>query len=230
MGTSSDVNSIAGVQSYESMLASSQAPATGSAQSLGQDTFLKLLTTQLQHQDPLNPMDNTEFVAQLSQFSSLEQLTNVNTSLDSMAMGMGSLGSATMVNLIGKEVRAAGNGFEYSGSDKTLHFDLGSAAQNVTVTIYNDAGSVVRQVSVGGKTAGENSFTWDGKNTNGVAVPNGNYTFKVSGLNDSNPVPVTTYTQGLVSQLDFINGAAAPKIDGQTVTVDKIVRVIESPK
>jgi len=224
MSTSSNVNTINGVSSYEQYTQKSLY-ATPDAKSLGQDTFLKLLTTQLQHQDPLNPMDNSEFVAQLSQFSSLEQLTNANDNLQGLAVGMSSVGNATMVNLIGKEVRAVGDGFKKDSNSETLHFDLGSAAENVTLSIYDADGNVVLQKGLGSLDEGEASFTWDGKSSSGVPLGNGNYTFAVTATNGSSSVDVTTYTQGLVDQIDFTTGVARPRIDGQNVSVDKIVQI-----
>lgn len=226
MSTTSNVNNINGVTSYESYTQKSLYASQGT-QSLGQDTFLKLLTTQLQHQDPLNPMDNSEFVAQLSQFSSLEQLTNANDNLQGLAVGMSSVGNATMVNLIGKEVRAVGNGFTKDSTAEKLNFNLGTAADNAILSVYDADGNVVLQKSLGSMDAGDHTFTWDGKNTQGAVQKNGSYTFAVSASNGDSSVNVTTYTQGLVDQIDFTTGVAMPRIDGQNVSADKIVQIFE---
>jgi flagellar basal-body rod modification protein FlgD len=232
--TDSSVNTIGGVTTYEQAQQKSLYGTSGE-QTLGKDTFLKLLTTQLQHQDPLNPMDNTQFVAQLSQFSSLEQLTDANKRLDNLAVGISSVGSATMVNLIGKEVRAVGNAFHFDGTvdgklqTKDLHYKLDSQATSGTLTIYDSAGSVVlsTQIDPTQLAAGDNTFVWNGKNSKGLPCEAGTYTFSVSAVNDKASIGVTTYTQGFVDQIDFSSGAAAPRVDGQTLTVDKIVQILD---
>lgn len=219
------VGGISGVTTYEQY--SKKDLYSGGTQSLGKDTFLKLLTTQMQHQDPLNPMDNSEFVAQLSQFSSLEQLTNANSNLQGLAVGMSSVGNATMVNLMGKEVKALGNGFGYEKGAETLNFHLEGSAESVVVSIYDAEGNLVNQRSMSNQESGDHTFTWDGKSSAGTQMPAGNYTFSVQAANGSESIQVTTYTQGLVDQIDFTTGTARPRVDGQFITVDKIVQILE---
>ena len=96
--------------------------ASGSSE-LGKDTFLRLLTTQLQNQDPLNPMANEDFIAQLAQFSSLEQLQGVNTQLEGLAMINTSMNNASMVNLLGQEVVAVSDSFHYGGEGDHEYFN-----------------------------------------------------------------------------------------------------------
>lgn len=226
MSTTSNVSSIGGVTSYEEY-SNKSLYATPDSQALGKDTFLKLLTTQLQHQDPLNPMDNTQFIAQLSQFSSLEQLTNANDNLQGLAVGMSSVGNATMVNLIGKEVKAYGNGFHFDKGTEVLNYNTAASAESVNLSIYDGNGNVVFTKSMGAQDAGDHTFTWDGKNSAGITMPPGDYTFAVSATNGSSSVTTMTYTQGVVDQIDFTSGVAMPRIDGQNITVDKIVQILD---
>ncbi len=226
MSTSS-VNNIGGVQTLEEHEQANLYNAS-SQSAVGKDTFLILLTTQLQNQDPLNPMDNNQFVSQLCEFSSLEQLTTSNDNLKNIGFGISSVSSASMVNLIGKEVRAIGDGFQYESGDKTLHYGLSTAADSVTVTITNSDGDVVLQKSMSNQEAGDQTFKWNGKDMDNQQAPAGDYSFTVTATSGEESVETTTYTQGFVDQIDFSTGIASPRVDGQTITVDKIIQILEA--
>ena len=108
------------------------------------ESFLTLLITQLQNQDPLNPMNNEDFVAQLAQFSSLEQLQGVNTQLETLNMVNPSMNNASMVNLLGQDVVAISDTFHYSGEGSTeIHYNASSAITSGSVVIQNEDGDVV---------------------------------------------------------------------------------------
>ena len=141
---------------------------------LGKDDFLNMLITQLQHQDPLNPADSTEFTAQLAQFSSLEQLSNINNSLKSMEQFQASLTHSQAVSYIGKEITATGNGVELiEDQPATCHFELESAAAMVAVSIYDATGGFVDSFETGQLGAGRQSATWNGQDLNGNTMPPG---------------------------------------------------------
>ena len=135
---------------------------------MGQDDFLLLLVTQLSNQDPLNPMDGQEFAAQLAQFSSLEQLINLNEGVGhnaqlSSLLAQG-VNSGVAAGLIGQEIEANGNGIEFNGSDVPLFYELGDDAANVTIEIKDELGAVVRTIELTDVTEGEHELVWDGKN------------------------------------------------------------------
>src|SRR5512145_3299493 len=102
--------------------ATTASSTTSTKNILGKDEFLKMLIAQLKHQDPLNPMDGTAFTAQLAQFSSLEQLQNINTQLTSFTKQQQSLGNTQAVNLIGREVLAKGNAIQAEGKPVDLSY------------------------------------------------------------------------------------------------------------
>lgn len=146
---------------------------------MGKDAFLKLLVTQLENQDPLNPTENTEFVAQLAQFSSLEGIQNLNTSLDGMKGGVEALQEFGSASLIGKNVRAESALFKYEGGVKKLGFSFGSDAKDAVLTIKDPSGKTVKEIDLGIVKAGYHEADWDGSNTAGAAASNGLYTFSV---------------------------------------------------
>ena len=128
-----DINEIAGAKTP-----SLSASPVGGSQDMGKETFLKLLTTQMQNQDPMSPMDNQQFIQQLTQFSSLEQLMSIQGSMDSVYMAMASMNNSSMANLLGREVVGVGDRQHYSG-EGDMHFNCesGSAATDVTISVMD---------------------------------------------------------------------------------------------
>lgn len=201
-------------------------PVTGTTD-LGEDTFLKLLTTQMQNQDPLEPMSNEQFVAQLAQFSSLEQLQTIGSGIEALYLLNASMNNAQMVNLLGQEITAMGDGIHYTGSgEATLNFDADAATTTTTVTITDADGSVVWTGDAGSFAEGEGSWTWDGTTTDGTTAPEGDYTFSVTGTDaNGNTVEVTELVVGLVDEMSFETGTAQPTVSGVPISIGDILRI-----
>jgi flagellar basal-body rod modification protein FlgD len=202
------------------------APTTGNT-SLGEDTFLTLLTTQLQNQDPTNPVSNEQFVSQLAQFSQLEQLQGLNSGVEDLYMVNASMNNAAMSNLLGESVVANSDTFHYDGEgSQDIYYDASSAASDATLTISDSDGTVVWSGSIGSLDEGEGSYTWDGKGTDGQPVDEGNYTFTISGSDsDGGDVAVTGQLHGQIDEMSFDGGSASPSIDGVTIAMSDIVRL-----
>jgi flagellar basal-body rod modification protein FlgD len=139
------------------------------------ETFLKLLTTQLQNQDPMKPTESTEFVAQLASFSSVEQQVRTNDQLGNILGALGSSTSAGLADWIGKEIRAAGKA-AFGGEAVDVAVKPVPGAERAQLVVTNDFGDEVARLTVDPKDA---SLSWDGKNSLGVTQPNGLYSFKV---------------------------------------------------
>lgn len=186
---------------------------------LGKDDFLRLLVTQLQNQDPVNPMDSSQFAAQLAQFNSVEQLINVNDSLKSMnesqqLIGTG-LNNTLASSLPGKTVRAASNQLMLeSGGTTKVDYSLGTAASEVEITIKNASGVVVRTETLKNKSAGDNEWTWNGKTTDGKSLPEGKYTISVAAKDGDNSVKATTYINGTVSRVKYSSEGVQLLVNG----------------
>lgn len=212
-----------------SSLFASEAPATPAASDgeLGQDAFLSLLTTQLQNQDPANPMSNEDFIAQLAQFTSVEQLMGMRDLLEEQSFGIAALNSSSMANLLGTEVTAASDRFSYSGEgDQALHFDAQTAASGVTVRVMDETGSVVDTIEVGSISAGEGSVTWDGRGIDGDRLPEGEYSFVVSGTDgEGNEVYIEERLVGVVDEMDYTSGNPRPSVNGIPVELGDILRL-----
>ena len=182
---------------------------SASEASLSRDDFLQLLVTQLSNQDPLNPMDGQEFAAQLAQFSSLEQLININESMIQSGEINGllaqSVNSGVAADLIGKRIEAEGNEFHYSGEDSTtLRFELFNAASDVQIEVYNPAGQLIRTESLSNVDEGLHSFEWDGKDGEGENQFSGQYSFKVTASDtEGNSVNARTFISGIVDRVTY---------------------------
>lgn len=200
---------------------------TDASKTMGKEAFLTLLITQLQHQDPLNPADSTEFTSQLAQFSSLEQLSNVNENLDALKLYQASINNGQAVAFIGKEVVATGNHLEVtSGRAAACEFELSAAAKNTVVSIYDATGSFVADIRLTGLNAGKQSVVWDGKDRNGNPVADGNYTFDVQaeGAGDEK-LAVTTFSKGTVTGVTFEDGVTYLMVGQSKIAVGDVTRI-----
>jgi flagellar basal-body rod modification protein FlgD len=206
---------------------SSVPQASGGTETLGQDSFLNLLTVQLQNQDPSNPVSNEDFIAQLAQFSSLEQLVGIQEKLELVYLGVASMNNATMATLLGSEVVASGDRIHVAGEgDVTLHFDAGAPAQSGTVTIEDADGKVVATLELGAVEEGEGSIVWDGTDLDGNPVGEGDYTVRYEATGaDGESIDVTPLVVGLVDSVDYSTGVPRPSVGGVDVGIDAIIRV-----
>lgn len=221
---SSEIQGISGVSDAAALEAANT--QTFGGQDLDQSAFMNLLTTQMQNQDPLDPMANEEFIAQLATFSSLEQLMNLNSVAQAMTLGISSLNNAAMVDLVGMDIVAAGNEFHHDGtSEHELMFDA-EGAGTATLTVYDEDGNVVYQSDGFSVEEGEGSYTWDGKGDDGGTLPEGDYTFTVTATSSTGEdVEVTELVHGTVDEMDFSSGTPQPSIDGVAIDIADLIRV-----
>jgi flagellar basal-body rod modification protein FlgD len=198
----------------------------GAQQTLGKEDFLRLLVAQLSAQDPLNPMEATEFTAQLAQFSSLEQMTNINSTLEELVAAQQAMGNSSLISIIGKFVDIPGNSFEYTQGETTnLTYNLGAEADTTKIEIYNSAGALVNTLN-GPGAEGSNLAVWNGLDSQGNPVGAGFYTFKIQATDSSGkPVGAETFTTGLVTDVLFEEGKAFAVVNGQKLAAEEITRV-----
>lgn len=181
---------------------SSTSSLTGSS-SLGKDSFLQLLVTQMQNQNPLDPQDNSEFVAQLAQFSSLETMQNLSTSVDSISTMYQSSQALQASSLVGRSVTVdAGSTYVDTSKAMTGSVVLPSSSTDTTVKIYDSTGTnVVRTIDLGTQAAGTTSFSWDGKDDSGTALAAGNYSFVANGSLNGTATTLSTYLPATVNSV-----------------------------
>jgi flagellar basal-body rod modification protein FlgD len=203
-----------------------------SATSLGKQDFLKLLVAQLSHQDPLKPMENTEFVAQLAQFSNLEQLVSVNSNLELLQVSQMAMTNGQLAGLIGKEVEASGSTISLTkGGTAPINFTLDSNASEVTLKITDSKGNTVRTITMSSASKGLNTTSWDGKDSNGNELASGSYKVAVSAKDSSgNSVSASSTFTGTVTGVTYEDGAAYLEIGSSTIPVSDIIAVREPKK
>lgn len=190
--------------------------------------FMTLLITQLQYQDPLNPMEAKEFTAQLAQFTELEQIVQMNDTLDALELYEESATNMRTIDLIGRSARAEGDQVKLTEDGADIHFILERETAETRVSIYDSSGSLVRSEIVGALNEGDNSWHWDGKSTQGTTLPTGLYTVEVAGEDASgNTVAAQTFIQGSVESVQFEDGTTSLMVAGVPVTLAGIIKVWE---
>lgn len=214
-------------QQAESLLS---ATTTSGKDALGKDAFLKLLVAQISQQDPLKPMDDTTFVAQLAQFSSLEQTIGINTRLDSLAAQERGMANTSMAAVVGKSVTVKGSIVSLQGGGVggvPVAFTLGSDAKTVEVKITDGSGRLVRTIQAGAKPQGLVKVNWDGRDDKGLSQPPGAYSVSVDAKGaEGGAVEASLETSGLVRSISFDQGYPSLQLDnGVTAPASDLLRM-----
>ena len=196
---------------------------------LGKDDFLNLLVAQLQNQDPLSPLDSTAFTSQLAEFSSLEQLSNVNENLQYLQMYQSSINNAQAVSFIGKNIYASGDSIQLeNGETEEIHFELRENSSSVFINVYNDAGDLVKTIENGLMGEGKQSVEWDGTDNNGNALPEGIYKFEVMAVDtNGDEVQTATYVSDTVTGVTFKNGITYLLAGEMQIPIGDVIEVAE---
>jgi flagellar basal-body rod modification protein FlgD len=194
---------------------------------LGKDEFLRLLTTQMQYQDPLSPMDSQAFVAQLAQFSSVEQLQALSGKLDTLLLAQASANQMNTAALVGKEVlfRADRIGLA-AGTPSKFEVTLSGASDETAAIIADASGRVVRTLQLGPRAAGTSAVSWDGLDEAGVPLPSGEYVLTVAGTRkDGAEVQADASVRGAVTGVTFEGGVAELIVAGRRVKLSDVLQV-----
>lgn len=196
----SSVNSTSTVNSVLQQLSENKSSTTGAADQLG-DRFMTMLVTQMQNQDPLNPMDNAEITSQLAQINTVKGIDSLNSTLQKLLTSYSDALSMQSSSLVGKNVLAAGNSLPLGDAGALGGIKLAGDADKVSVVITDAKGVKVAQQDLGPQKAGVIDFAWDGKNLDGARVANGGYQFSVQATQGSSKVAATALEVGTVSAL-----------------------------
>jgi flagellar basal-body rod modification protein FlgD len=195
---------------------------------LGRDDFLNLLVTQLQYQDPLNPMDSTDFTAQLAQFSSLEQLSNMRGQLEELARSQSAFATSQAVGYIGHTVLSTGNDFVFDGTaPASLSIDLPRPAEKVFLSIYDANGGFVSSLETGSLGAGRRAAAWNGQDNNGNTLPGGTYRFEAVAVDARGAeIEVHPLSSGRVDGVAFRDGNAMLMLGTREVALADVIEVV----
>jgi flagellar basal-body rod modification protein FlgD len=213
----------------------SQAEATSKTQlarsklSETYDNFLKLLTTQLQYQDPMAPMDSAQFTNQLVLYSQVEQQIGQNEKLEKLLTMQNASQTQASLGFIGLDVEVDGDVFDYGGDPVRVSYGLEAQAAKAKIQVLDAKGNVVQEVDAK-KTAGSHEFTWDGKTKNGIDAPEGLYRVRVSAFDAAGePIDTGTTLYGRVTGIEASNGQTTLLMGEVRVKMEQ-VRSATDPK
>jgi flagellar basal-body rod modification protein FlgD len=177
---------------------------------MGKDDFLSLLVAQLKNQDPLEPEDPTAFTAQLAQFSSLEQLTNLNTTMEGLTTAQANSTRLSSLGLIGKDITYNGSTVTLEGKPVEIGYQLDGTASSVTLSIQDANGKTVRTIQATDTElkAGNHFISWDGKDQQGNPLANGKYTLvlQASAAGEGASIAAAPLVRSVVTGVDLSSG------------------------
>lgn len=197
---------------------------------LDKDAFMKLMMAQLKNQDPTNPLKSHEMAAQLAQFSSLEQLQNVNTTLESMQAHQKPTETYQSLNFIGKAVAGDSSKVSRAKGDKyhDFTFTTPEKAALTTIQVKDEKGEVVRKVELRDLKAGANAWTWNGQNDNGQTVPAGEYRFVIEAKNEfDKKMEIKTDFEGIISGVNYTPEGPVLLIGNQAVKLKDVRQIVD---
>jgi flagellar basal-body rod modification protein FlgD len=213
-------------QTSSSSSSSTLSSTTGSTLAGNFQTFLTLLTTQLQNQNPLDPLDTNQFTQQLVQFAGVEQQLKTNDTLAQLLSLQQTTQATQALGFVGKTAVVDGTTASMSQSSATWHLNVPTSA-TVDISISNASGQTV---FTGKYTAGAGSdipFTWNGQGNDATQWPDGKYTISATGKDASgNSVGIAAQVQGTVSSVDLTQSPPLLTIDGQTYTVSQVKSIV----
>jgi len=194
-----------------------------------QNTFMRLLVTEMKNQDPTNPMDSSQMTSQLAQINTVSGIAGLNATMSSLATQLNASQQVAASGLIGKSVLSSGHDINVSkGTASAFGVQLDSAASAVNVQVMDGSGKIVRTMKLDNQPTGMNTLSWDGNNDAGAKMADGNYTFKVSAANGDDPVSAAGLAQSQVqSVIQQPNGSAGLKLlNGSTTSLSSVAQIL----
>ena len=207
-------------------LESTQQKEIARTSTLGQEDFLKLLMTQLQNQDPMEPMDNGEFMGQMAQFSTVEGITEMGESIDGLVSIYQGQQMSANASMIGKKALVDGNWAQLEGGKLAGAIDLTTAANDLRVDVKSETGELMASIGLGSKMAGVQEFSWDGIKQDGTTAPEGNYYLSASAVRDGQSTVPAMQVYGTVNSVQMKGGEVTLNVSGQgNVSFNNVKRI-----
>jgi flagellar basal-body rod modification protein FlgD len=220
-GTTSQPTTSSGTNSAAAANALANTQIAGNFQS-----FLQLLTTQLQNQNPLSPLDTNQFTQQLVEFAGVQQQINTNDSLATLVSLQQTAQSTQALGFVGKTAVVKGNTAPLTNSQAAWQLDIPTAS-NVNISIANSSGQTVFSNTFAVSAGNNQTFGWNGLGNDGTQNPDGNYTLTATAKDSAgNTVAVTTQVEGVVNSVDLTQSPPLLSIGGQTFTVNQIESIV----
>ncbi len=199
---------------------------------MGKDAFFKLMLTQLKQQDPTNPLKSHEMAAQLAQFSSVEQLTNMNQTLEKMSQKDSQQGKYDVLSLIGKKVSGDSGMIDRMKGDKThnIEFNLSKAAETAKVVIKDSKGITVKTYELKDLKQGKNQLEWNGLHSDGKDARIGQYSAHIEAKSRGEKVAASTQFTGAVDGVQFTGKGPVLMVGGKTLNLRDVKKIEEAAK
>jgi flagellar basal-body rod modification protein FlgD len=196
---------------------------------MGKDAFMKLLVAELKNQDPMNPMESRDMIAQLSTLSSVEKLNAIEEKLGVLSDIQSGASAIQNAALIGKHVQADTRSMMLPTSGATGgKYELMGGASSVSVKVRDGGGNLVKTLELGAQSIGPRKFAWDGMNEQGTRAPNGSYQFEITAKNAAGlPVVASTRVSGLVTEVTYENGAPEVVVGGSPVPLADVTSIAQ---
>ena len=189
-------------------------------------SFLQLLTTQLQNQNPLSPLDTNQFTQQLVEFAGVQQQINTNDSLATLVSLQQTAQSTQALGFVGKTAVVKGSTAAMTNSEAGWQLDIPTAS-TVNISIANSSGQTVFSNSFAANAGNNQTFNWNGLGSDGTQFPDGNYTLTATAKDSAgNTVAVSTQVEGVVSSVDLTQSPPLLSIGGQTFTVNQVQSIV----
>jgi flagellar basal-body rod modification protein FlgD len=207
-------------------LESTQQKEIARTSTLGQEDFLKLLMTQLQNQDPMEPMDNGEFMGQMAQFSTVQGVTEMGESIDGLVSIYQGQQMSANASMIGKKALVDGNWAQLEGGKLAGAIDLTTAANDLRVDVKSETGEIMASLGLGSKMAGTQEFSWDGIKHDGTTAPEGNYYLSASAIRDGQATVPAMQVYGTVNSVQMKGSEVTLNVSGQgNVSFNNVKRI-----
>lgn len=221
-------SAVTGTNSTATSTTTSKAAQAGTKLAENMDMFLTMLTTQLKNQDPLSPMDSTQFTQQLVQFASVEQQISANSNLEKLISLQKSNQVSEALSYIGKTVKAESSQIALQDKEADFTYLLPEDAASVTITIKDASGVTVKQVALGQTSAGEHDGVWDGKDGSGNQLPDGAYQLSIAATSKDGTVSkASTSMIAKVTAVATNDGTTTLSANGVEVPFGKIISISE---
>lgn len=219
---------IPGLRTYDPAAANASAQSgtnVQSAEDLSQN-FLRMLTVQLQNQDPLNPMDNAAMTAQLAQLNMVDGINKLNTSVTAMMAQLKAATSLSMADSVGRSVLSEGAKMYYMGQPMGMAAQLDTNAQSLLAVLRDAQGQEVDRIDLGAARAGVTDFIWDGRDAQGQAAAEGAYTLELLAKDaQGEDLAVKSYVSAMVSSIGVQDGIVKLGLhDGRSLAADDIFK------
>lgn len=197
-----------GASSSSGSSTSSTGTSSGGTQSLGEQDFLTLMTAQLQNQDPMQPMDNSQMLSQLAQFSTVSGITALQTSFSSLSSALTSNQTLQASGLIGHSVLVPSSTMAFDGSSSVNAGATVTSSGDLQISIADASGRLVRNIDLGTHAVGLSTFQWDGKDNSGNTVAAGNYNFTANVVNGTTAQAAAGLVAGNVNSISVDSSGA----------------------